>query len=506
MDILFGPQIIKSYKRLSYKEWYALAEFVDNSTDAYLNNKVLLDSILKDDNLTVKISYSSDQDEICIEDNSIGMNKDELEDAMTIGLEPKESSGRSRYGLGMKTAACWLGNYWTIQTSKLGDDIEHFVEIDVNKIAESNQDNQDLINYKSKKVDKQSHYTIIRITELNRKFANRTRGHIKNYLTTIYRNDFERLGLKLYWEDKLLMWDRKKMIDDKLHKNRDGTLKKKNILFTVGDGNEEKTVRGWVGVFEKGGRKKAGFSISQHGRIIRGWPDAYKPELIFGDNRNDLVNQRLVGELELDEFDVSHTKDQILFLNDEQEELEALLEEQCYEYITFAKEYRKYHDDERALEVNEGNSALNEFEQELNSAILNDKINNEFIPDKSLIDTTKRNIIGTVMQRMPASLKAKINSLEVLIYLDSNLSPNDPYVLIESTQNRNRVIIVINTAHPHWLYLNGSNAALNFIRHCTYDGIAEWKANFIVRRLENSTIKYIKDDLLRVAFEIEGLD
>ena len=35
--------IISSYKRLSYDPWYAFAEFVDNSTQAYFDNKEILD-------------------------------------------------------------------------------------------------------------------------------------------------------------------------------------------------------------------------------------------------------------------------------------------------------------------------------------------------------------------------------------------------------------------------------------------------------------------------------
>jgi hypothetical protein len=44
---------------------------------------------------------------------------------------------------------------------------------------------------------------------------------------------------------------------------------------------------------------------------------------------------------------------------------------------------------------------------------------------------------------------------------------------------------------------------LNFLRHCTYDGVAEWKAYFKAGRIDPDTIKMIKDNLLRVPFEIE---
>ena len=47
MKLRLGNSAILAYRRLPYRLWYAIAEFVDNSTDAYLrgNNKNLLDKI-----------------------------------------------------------------------------------------------------------------------------------------------------------------------------------------------------------------------------------------------------------------------------------------------------------------------------------------------------------------------------------------------------------------------------------------------------------------------------
>ena len=70
-------------------------------------------------------------------------------------------------------------------------------------------------------------------------------------------------------------------------------------------------MQGWVGILAKGSRAAAGFSILQADRVVRGWPDAWRPSSLYGQlqGSNDLVNQRLVGEIHLDGFDVSHTKE-----------------------------------------------------------------------------------------------------------------------------------------------------------------------------------------------------
>ncbi len=42
-QLILGFEAIRSYKRLSYDPWSALAEFVDNSTQSYFNNRKVLD-------------------------------------------------------------------------------------------------------------------------------------------------------------------------------------------------------------------------------------------------------------------------------------------------------------------------------------------------------------------------------------------------------------------------------------------------------------------------------
>ncbi len=82
------------------------------------------------------------------------------------------------------------------------------------------------------------------------------------------------------------------------------------------------------------------------------------------------------------------------------------------------------------------------------------------------------------------------------------MSPNDPYVTHDSTHEE-VVSIIINQCHPHWKQLKGSDGVLNYLRHCVYDGIAEWRAKHKAGALTPNTIKYLKDRLLRVPFEIE---
>ena len=426
------------------------------------------------------------------------MSETELENAVVIGKAPMNTSGRSKYGLGLKTAACWFGDIWTVTTSKLNDNKEHSIEINVPEIAKHKMD----LKHQTCEVCPEEHYTTIKIRKLHRKFHGKTVQKIKNYLRSMYRIDIKGYGLTLFWQDDLLTWNEKEEIFDRLIKNKEGELTRRNFSFKIG----EKSIKGWAGVFEKGSRADAGFSIIQSERVIIGWPSSYRPTMLFGTQeggRNDLINQRLVGELCLDGFDVSHTKDAILFVDDEEEELDNRLFEECSDLRKTALSYRKYKADERlAFEV-KSDAAINEFAKELESNEIRDFLVTYEIPNEEIINKSNATIKESVIQKISPSIAVKIDKLSIKLYVVDNLSPNDPYVIIESTESKKRVIVIVNKAHPHWIHLENQESILNFLRHCTYDGVSEWKAYFLTKKLDPDTIKLIKDNLLRLPFEIE---
>ncbi|MFC4740779.1 ATP-binding protein [Flavobacterium ponti] len=500
IEIKVGIEVILSYKRLSYSPWYALAEFVDNSTQAYFNNQAAIEEQLRKDGerLTVDINYNRTNNTITISDNSIGMSGEELRNALMIGVPPDYDKGRSKYGLGLKTAACWFGNFWTIETKKLGESSAYKVTVDVNKIAKERVFKlpTDIIDSSPEK-----HYTKICIQDLNRQYHGKTINKIKEFLSSLYRFDFDNINLLLRWQGEDISW---KGFEGRFYITQDGKPYKKPLSFTIG---ENKVVTGWVGVLAKGSRKDAGFSIIQNNRIIRGWPSAYKPSSIFGDDgTNDLVNQRLVGELFMDGFAVSHTKDNILWVDDEEEELELKLGELCADAKALAGYIRV-----SSFNVVDDNSdairyeALSLFESELKSSEIRDKLFNEIIPDDRAITASFQNLIETTQRNDEPVIEVSIGEDEDVIFIKvffRNVSEFEPYVLIESSIENNTLLVIINLLHPYWQELKNLDSYLTFIRHCVYDGISEWKASKKLGRLNHDTVKYIKDILLRLPFEI----
>ena len=495
IQLQIGPEVIKSYKRLAYTPWHALAEFVDNSTQSYFNNRIELDKVFDGkEKLTVSIEYDKRKGILRVTDNAMGMSYDELENALHVGMPPKNTSGRSKYGMGLKTAASWLGDVWEVKTKRLGETVEHTITVNVEAIAEGKAI---LPHAEKKNRPEGEHHTIIEIRKLNRIFPGRTLGKIKSFLSSMYREDFRNDILKLFWGGEQLTWedDPNRFLADK-----SGKPYQKNFKFTVNG----KTVSGWVGILLRGSREDAGFSIIHCGRMVRGYPDSWRPELLYGQflGTNDLVNQRLVGEIHLNQFDVSHTKDDILWLGDQEEKVEAGLKTHCGDYREKAKEYRKPKDDSRRPSEIETIAAIDEFKQELASHELADSIKIEPVPPQKVVEQAVKSIAESITKTRQETFVGKIGPLTVRLFVVADMSPNDPYVTLDA-RRKTEVIVIINQTHPHWSQLKGSEGVLNYIRHCTYDGIAEWQAWSKAARIDPDTIKLLKDKLLRVPFEIE---
>ena len=514
MEFEIGLNSISSYKRLSYSPWHAIAEFIDNSTQSYFDNREELDRAHVDNSVRpvrVDITYRAKTDEfggsLVINDNAMGMSLDELDYAMKVAFPPDNCSGRSKYGMGLKTAASWMGNRWSVTTKKLGDTVELTVVVDVGEIAAGNS----ALNLECRDGrPPDEHYTRLEICDHNQRFYGKTIASIKTYLSSMYRQDFRNDALTLTWNGEALTW----LYDDDsqfLASQGSGSIYKTDFKFFVeSDTGVERTVHGWVGVLAQGNRSKAGFSIFHAGRVIKGYPDNWRPTSLYGPHpgTNDLINQRLIGEIHLDGFEISHTKDHIVWLGEEEESVECRLKEHCWSYRDAAERYRKGREDRRGPTDVEIDSAISQLQSELESNRFVYWLSTELLLTDDLLRDSRQHYVRTVLKGASASFEADIaDELHVHGYVEE-MSPNDWYLAIERP-GKGSIEVIVNKSHPHWKQLQGSAGVLNFLRHCVYDGIAESRARqqqALSIDLLPDTIKVLKDGLLRIPFEIEQFD
>src|SRR5713101_9388894 len=131
------------------------------------------------------------------------MSGAELANAVVIGRPPANTRGRSKYGLGLKTGACWFGDLWSVETKKLGEATAHKITVSVPRVA----NNHLTLPHKKMPAETGEHYTIIEIRKLHRLITGRTSGKVKEYLRSLYRVDIRKELLILKWNDESLTWD-----------------------------------------------------------------------------------------------------------------------------------------------------------------------------------------------------------------------------------------------------------------------------------------------------------
>ena len=486
LEFQIDSSAILNYKRLDYSFWFAIAEYVDNSTQSYLNNKEKLDKQFTKDNesLEVKIIYDNKQDTLTIRDNAMGMDYQELIYALQMGKPPKINTGRSEFGMGLKTASCWIGDTWSVRTKKLGQEEEIEFTFDVEKVSKGDVTLKDI--RRKKPID--DHYTIIEIQKMHQKIAGPTVTKTKNYLSSMYRVDIKEKSLSLKWGDEPLSYDANLIF----LKAQNGEEFKREFDFKIG----KHRVSGWGAILENGGRAKAGFAIIRRNRVIVGQPTAWRPSTIFGQEggSNDLINQRLVGEIHLDDFMVSHTKNAILFQGEEEHEIEEKLREEFSTYLDIARDAR-YRKTKIALEtITMGLAAA--VEQMQSPEFIDAVSLNEVLP-QNLIEAENQPVIES-MKTGEATHTLKFSGFEAKIFLKHELSPSDPYFLPYYSPNDREIRVAINTKHPFFTgNIDDTNDVMIYCVLSCLDAIAEWKCLQKTGEINSKTVNNIKNDLMK---------
>ena len=335
--------VYATYRRLSYKPWYAVAEFVDNSTQNYFDYR---DELLKsykregkNQRLRIEVDYNHEGNRLTVRDNAHGMGWEELKRAVVLDRPPPDRKGRCEFGMGLKTAACWFGNSWSIRTTRLGSRTELSVKVHVPDLV---RDHTEELTVHERPDRSESHFTEVVINGLFRPINGRTSGRIHDQLGSIYRQDLRTKEIEILWNGLPVSFEEPKFLEEELD---DGTVNKwrKDIKIEVPweAGNRTLEAEGWVGIRIPGSQRDAGFALLRRGRVVIGGPgEGYKPSEIFGQG-NTFKSQRLVGELRMDAWPVTQAKDAFDWSGDLEETFIEELKRACRDYMEEAEGHRE---------------------------------------------------------------------------------------------------------------------------------------------------------------------
>lgn len=350
MEISIEVNAWQSYRlmqKIAFKDYYAFSEFIDNSVQSYLDNKEKIND-LGQKRLEVDLFIDKQNNTLSIKDNAGGIAEDRFLDALKLGVPKDSSTSLHEFGVGMKIAALWLGDSFTIETSALGENWKTTVRFDLAEIQQNDLNKLSSDQIKKEKAEYNDHYTTITI-DLNKTIHhNRFKG-IVFHISDVYRSFIKKNDLSLTFQDQKCLdqdskilkspfWDDKKSPYNHLN-SPPNILWEKEIDFKMPPPIDY--VKGKVFILDEGGLNKSGLVIFRRNRAIFGaglpdpsdQKDRYRPKEIFGTSSQNRF-KRLQGYLHFGDLTKVTNNKLINWFDDEGNSLKSIFEEKLKEVLT----------------------------------------------------------------------------------------------------------------------------------------------------------------------------
>lgn len=322
VSIATKPLVYSAFRYLNHKAWNALAEYVDNSLQSFIDHRDILTKINPNGKLSVKIEIDLQEDRITISDNAFGIEEHNFDRAFELANIPLDASGLNEFGMGMKVSSIWFSDWWTLETSAYGEPYKKKVVFDLNDVAKNEKLSLD-VDVRAAKDN--AHYTVLTLSNLAaiNKPSPRTIGAIKKHLTSIYIKYIREGILDLYVNGELLTPTEPKILVAPYYKNPKGDnvewrydIDFKAPKYVKGKPAGFYIAKGFIAVLETMSDSiDNGLLLFRRGRVIgSSYDEKYRPKLLSG-NPGSPRYKRIFGELELDGFNVSFNKSS--FVEDE---------------------------------------------------------------------------------------------------------------------------------------------------------------------------------------------
>ena len=318
-----GVSVLSVLRHLNYKPWFALAEFVDNSLQSYLDNRQALEQLHRHQ-FILKVHIDIEPTppaRISIRDNAAGISLKDFPRAFRPAAIPADRTGLSEFGIGMKSAACWFAPRWQVRTKAISEGVERVIQFDIEKIV---NDQIEELSIKELPAKADDHFTEVVLEGIYHPPVKKSLSKIKEHLADIYRVYLRAGKLELKVNGESLAADVPPILIAPYVRDPEGSSARewrKAISFDLGGGMK---VTGFAALRDPGNYARSGFALFRRNRLIQGsGEDGYRPSLIFA-QPGSYRYLRLFGELHLDGFEVSHTKDGFRWDENEQPFLELL--------------------------------------------------------------------------------------------------------------------------------------------------------------------------------------
>lgn len=280
IDITPHRSIMLKLGQSGYSITEALAELVDNSLDARVEGK----------KLCVNIILNSE--EIIVEDNAEGMNKEQAAQSIRLGFSQKKNQ-LGMFGLGMKTACSSLGKKFEIITSTKDSSEIYFLAYDEKEWLENGSWIKFPLNIETKResvkgIVIQASGTIIKISQLIVDINEKTIEKIAEEFSKRFSPFLQAQEMELQINHRLVK-------PFKFTLTKEG---KREIEIKLLSGAK---ITGWFGFkFKEEMGDYFGFNTYRKNRLISTYD-----KFCLTRNQKD---KQIVGEISLDHVPVTHNK------------------------------------------------------------------------------------------------------------------------------------------------------------------------------------------------------
>lgn len=460
VTIEVGQKIYGRLQDMKNKCSHVLAEFVDNALQSYKDHHQELESLKPDYKLKVEIDFWWGDEEnptIIIKDNAFGIDREHFVNAFKLANTPEDTSGLNEFGMGMKTAALWLGNKWELSSTAIGESVKRSVVFDLDEVQ---RDELKKLPVTEEVTEESDHFTNIKICRLTENApSQKSLKRIKDDLSSLYRQQLKSSEMILIVNNEQLTYNDPEILVAPDAKNPSSAPVKwsKNIDFNFG----KYSAKGFIAILKKIDSTKNGIVLLRRGRVIVGEDvnNRYFPKSLCG-SVGTFRYKRIFGELELEGFDVTFNKNGIKETEDLEVLMEALREEIHQKNFDLYAQAEDYRLDEQAKQVKK-------IVRAHESSKAKDR---RYAPT---IDVSK--IAQTSKPEMPVVEPASMGQYEDHFKVGEtrytmrvkfvNGMDNSDLLWIDSRQKENKILdCMINTSHPFFKVFKMEEATIAILK------------------------------------------
>lgn len=364
VNISIPQEFYSRFESLPNTAAHTLAEFIDNAIQSFENTQKEIQILEHNLQCEVSIDFEFDENDIAqtiiVRDNAGGISDERIQTALQPSNRASDITGLNEFGVGLKTAALWLGHKFELRTKCLNETHEKRIVFDADEVIKNN------LHYLPQQLiekDPEEHYTQIIISKPATHTIKKSNiSRIHSELASIYRTKFRKGSLKLIVAGEVVEFEEFSVLNAPYVDDKEGPSISWKVYFDCAMPDGIHKARGFFALLEPTNQLKNRLVLIRRDRVISGVNDNQRYHFqCISEQKGSPIDKRLYGEVEIEGFDVYFNKNDI----SDKDELEALMV-MIRDYV--AKKYPKFFKQAKRYRSKTQNAAVNVINKEKKKA------------------------------------------------------------------------------------------------------------------------------------------